>query len=82
MVTRCLPQGHDYHRVATAGVDWLSRFAPDQPLVGLAARGPDHVPVEADVELPAFPPIDDESNPFAGVFDDLVPAKPAEVDPG
>ena len=87
MVARLLPQGHDYHRIAAAGADWLNRFAPDQPTVGLAARGPEPVPPEADVPLPDFPPIDDPSNPFAGLVggearpvDETPEAEP--VDPG
>jgi tetratricopeptide (TPR) repeat protein len=75
MVARCLPASHDYHRVAQAGADWLGRFAPDQPLVGLAARGPEHVPPEADVALPEFPPIEDADNPFAGLVGGETPAK-------
>ena len=84
MVARCLPAGHDYHRVAVAGAEWLGRFAPDQPTVGLAARGPEHVPPEADVPLPPFPPIEDEDNPFAGVVGGEVakPVDPNEGEPG
>lgn len=77
MVARLLPTGHDYHRVAAAGAEWLGRFAPDQPLVGLAARGPEHVPPESDVELPPFPVIEDADNPFAGLVGDGAGSNPA-----
>ena len=69
MVARLLPPSHEYHQVASAGLRWLSQFAPDQPLVGLAARGPEHVPPEANMELPDFPPIEDGLFPMVGKKD-------------
>lgn len=65
MVARLLPPAHPYATIARQGFEWLSRFAPEQPLVGLARLGPDHVPPDADVPLPDFPPLDPGS-PFAG----------------
>lgn len=68
-VVGLLPPSHGYHRVAVEGVRFLQAFAPDQPLVGLAVRGPEHVPPNADVPLPAFPP----AEPAAPLLLDLSP---------
>ena len=57
-VAGMLPPAHGYHRVAADGVRFMQSFAPDQPTIGLAALGPEHVPPEADVPLPEFPPVD------------------------